>query len=256
MKFKVTLYLLLVLCFSACSQQQTRFQPPIPVGYKPAKPMVRDVPKTVYSPPATSVKVPFLPKKGGLIVIDPGHGGEDFGTYSKKIPKYQEKHLTLATARMLNNYLQQMGYETLMTRNEDVFISLDKRALIANIHKPKVFVSIHYNSAPSKDAEGIEVFYYRSDQDKSRTADSKRLAQAVLDKLLDATKAKSRGIKHGNLAVVRETKMPAILIEGGFLTNDKERENIKDASYMKRVAYGIALGIQDYIAKNGIVADR
>ncbi len=85
-----------------------------------------------------------------------------------------------------------------------------------------LFVSVHYNSAPSTSAEGIEVFYYGSDKGKERTQASKQLADSVLKNVIETTQAKSRGIKHGNLAVVRKTNMPAILVEGGFLTNEKE----------------------------------
>jgi N-acetylmuramoyl-L-alanine amidase len=106
---------------------------------------------------------------------------------------------------------------------------------------------VHFNSAPNPKADGIEVFYYKSEQDKGRSASSKALAQAVLKRVLDTTKANSRGVKHGNLAVVRETKMPAILVEGGFLTNEKEAEKIKDPAYHKKLAWGIAQGVRDYL---------
>ena len=134
-----------------------------------------------------------------------------------------------------------------MTRTDDTFISLEQRALFANRLNPRLFVSIHYNSAPSKDAEGIEVFYYREEDDKTRETRSKQLAQAILKKTLQHTKAKSRGVKHGNYAVIRQTNMPAVLIEGGFLTNANEMDKIKSTAYQKSLALGIAQGIQDYL---------
>ena len=157
---------------------------------------------------------------------------------------------------MVKNFLQQFGYEVILTRNDDTFIPLDKRSLFANEQKPRLFVSIHYNSAPSKEAEGIEVFYYKNDDDKNRMNKSKTLAQNVLDRTIQNTQAKSRGVKQGNYSVIRETNMPAVLIEGGFLTNSGEMEKIKNATYMKSLALGIAQGIQDYLAKDGILADR
>lgn len=189
-------------------------------------------------------------------MLDAGHGGEDFGTHSLGNPKYQEKYLNMSTTNMVKSLLQQFGYEVLMTRNDDTFIALDKRALFANQQKPRLFVSIHFNSAPSTDAEGIEVFYYLDSENKPRTTQSKALAQAILDKTLQNTKAKSRGVKHGNYAVIRETNMPAALIEGGFLTNTEEMEKIKNASYLKSLALGIAQGIQEYLAKDSVLADR
>ncbi len=191
------------------------------------------------------------PKSDVFIVIDPGHGGEDFGTHSNTKPKYQEKHLNLSTAQLLRTFLNKQGYKTIMTRSDDTFISLDRRAEFANEQKPTLFVSVHYNSAPSKEAEGVEVYFYKSDEDKVRTRESRLLAKAILDKVLDNTEAKSRGIKHGNFAVIRKTDMPAVLIEGGFLTNDSEMQRIKDPAYVKKLAWGIAQGITAYLERTG-----
>jgi N-acetylmuramoyl-L-alanine amidase len=208
----------------------------------------------VIMPPQNSYLVNYTPlshpkNQKCLIVIDAGHGGEDFGAHSNTLPHYQEKHLNLSTANLLQTYLSQLGYQTIMTRTDDHFIALDKRADFANEKNPDLFVSVHYNSAPSKEAEGIEVYFYRSEQDKKRTRESRLLAQCVLDDVLESTDAKSRGVKHGNFAVIRQTKMPAILIEGGFLTNDREMQKIKDPVYLKKLAWGIAQGIHSYLDK-------
>lgn len=180
-----------------------------------------------------------------LIVIDAGHGGKDYGTYSEKPPIYLEKSLNLATARMLRNFLQQMGYQTLMTRTQDEFISLEERAAFANNQKndAKIFVSLHYNSCPNPLAEGIEVYYYSKDANKRRVTSSKHLGDVILDHVCRTTQAKSRGVRQGNFAVIRNTTMPAVLIEGGFLTNEVEVVRIKDAAYLKRLAWGVAQGI-------------
>ena len=182
-----------------------------------------------------------------LVVIDAGHGGDDFGTHTLSKPKTHEKNLNLVTARMVNQYLQNLGYRTIMTRNDDRFISLKERAANANAYRAHLFVSVHYNSASSKQAEGVEVYYYRSEKNKVRTAESKQLAERVLDQVIKTTNANSRGIKHGNFAVIRETQMAAILIEGGFLTNESEAFMLKDPVYLKRVAQGIARGIHDFL---------
>ena len=182
-----------------------------------------------------------------IVMLDAGHGGEDFGTHSSTNPKYQEKSLNLSTTLLVRDFLQQFGYKVILTRKTDFFIPLEKRADLANESKVNLFVSIHYNSAPSKTAQGIEVYYYNSDVDKARTFRSKNLAKKVLDSVLGATQAKSRGIKHGNFAVIRETKMPAVLIEGGFMTNSQEMDKIKDPQYLKQIAWGITLGINEYL---------
>jgi N-acetylmuramoyl-L-alanine amidase len=189
-------------------------------------------------------KPPFRRK---LIVIDAGHGGEDLGTQSSTKPLYNEKHLNLATAKMLDGFLRQMGYATVLTRSNDTFITLEKRADIANKLKCDLFIIVHYNSAPAKKAEGIEVFFYRDDKDKERAMHSKNAAQLVLNKIIENTEAKSRGVKHGDLSVIRNTKMPAILVEGGFLTNEEEMQRLKDPRYLKRIAWGIAQGVQMYL---------
>jgi len=193
-----------------------------------------------------TVKPPLLMLKS-FIIIDPGHGGHDVGTQSTGKPRYQEKSLNLVTAQFVKSYLQQMGYRVLMTREDDRFISLEKRTKMANEQKPVLFVSIHYNSAPSAEAQGIEVFYYQSQENKMRTNKSKKLAQAILQYTLIETHAKSRGVKQGNFAVIRETNMPAILIEGGFLTNESEMQKIKDPAYLKKMAKGIVEGINEYL---------
>ena len=185
-----------------------------------------------------------------LIMLDPGHGGHDAGTQSISKPRYQEKSLNLATAQFVKTYLLQKGYKVMMTRETDVFVSLEKRAQLANQKKPTLFVSIHFNAAPSINAKGVEVFYYESKEKKERTTKSKKLAQALLKQVLAHTQAKSRGVKQGNYAVIRETNIPAVLIEGGFVTNEEELKQLKDPIYLKRLAWGITRGIEEYLAKN------
>jgi N-acetylmuramoyl-L-alanine amidase len=184
-----------------------------------------------------------------LIIIDPGHGGDDFGTTSPFKKNFHEKYANLATAQMLQTYLQQMGFRTLMTRQNDFFVSLPARSQFANQQNGDLYVSVHYNSAPAESAHGVEVFYYNSTENKERTAKSKELARDVLAKVIALTGAKSRGVKHGNLAVIRETKMPAVLIEGGFFTNQDEFNLLKDPNYVRKIARGIAQGVKEYVQK-------
>lgn len=201
--------------------------------------------KPFYPDELPLVKPPLIIQKA-FIILDPGHGGHDVGTQSISKPRYQEKSLNLVTANFLKEYLQQLGYKVVMTRHKDKFISLERRAQFANELKPDMFVSIHYNSAPSAEAQGVEVFYFQSRENKQRTAKSKLLAQAVLKQVLEATGAKSRGVKQGNFAVIRQTEMPAILIEGGFVTNEEELQKLKDPLYLKKLAWGVAKGIEEY----------
>lgn len=230
-------------------------------SYHPRNSVPYPPPRPNFSYPIEEVEVVIPPYPGDFmeasrvqvtqkacIVIDAGHGDEDFGTRSSSDPKYHEKSLNLTTALILNDFLQKMGYKTEMTRTKDEFIPLQGRADFANQRNADLFVSVHYNSAPTKKAEGVEVFYYKSEDNKPRSNASRKLAASILTQVIQITKAKSRGVKHGNFAVIRETTMPAILVEAGFLTNDEEMEKIKDPAYVKSIAWGIAQGIQRYLA--------
>lgn len=232
---------LLFLCFTACSHTVYVYTPLPGVG--------APVPIQVSEDPIGTANVTLKPQKKILIVIDPGHGGKDLGTHSRK-PPYQEKYLTLTTAYMLRNYLNQFGYEAVLTRKNDVFIALDKRSEFANERNPRLFVSIHFNSAPNKQAEGLEIFYYKAGKDKNRIKQSKKLANLINKNMISQTGAKSRGVKAGDLAVIRETNMPAVLVEGGFLTNEGEMTKLKSAVYLKKLALGMAQGIKEYLAQD------
>ena len=181
------------------------------------------------------------------IVIDAGHGGKDFGAQSHGSSKSQEKVLTLATGLFLNDALERMGYQTILTRGEDFFVPLKLRAEFANGNRAALFISVHYNAASNKEAEGVEVYYYPSETMQERTAESKVLAETVLRHLISDTSMKSRGVKKGDFAVIRETKMPAILVEGGFLTNEKEANRLRDPQVQKTIAESIASGIHEYL---------
>lgn len=181
-----------------------------------------------------------------LIFLDPGHGGLDFGAMIKS-PHVEEKRLCLATAHYIKRYLEQKGYRVSLTRSRDFFVPLDRRTSLANKARAGIFLSIHYNSCPNDTANGIEVFY--SEDSNTRSKISKKLAEAVLQTTALRTEAKSRGVKKGNLFVLKQTNMPAVLIEAGFLTNPEERDKIKQRDYLDKIAKGIAEGIDKFASK-------
>jgi len=178
-----------------------------------------------------------------LIVLDAGHGGSDEGT---RVRTFQEKKITLITVLLTKKQLEQMGYRVVLTRSRDAYVSLPRRVAIANKVKGSIFVSVHFNASPSKEAHGIEIFYNNS-KETWRARASKRLANCILYRLIDQTAALSRGVKEGNFHVIRETEMPAVLVEGGFVTNRDECALLKDREYLKRLALGIAEGIDKYM---------
>lgn len=186
---------------------------------------------------------PIIPKKPRpIIILDPGHGGTDEGA---KVRNLLEKKLTLRTCYLTKKHLEELGYKVILTRARDVYISLEGRVNIANRRNPSLFVSIHYNSSISPIAKGIEIFYYNSKQ-KERTQSSKKLADTLLRQLIQETAAASRGVKTGNFHVIRETEMPAVLIEAGFMTNVEERNLLRTQSYLNQLAKAIAIGIEKY----------
>lgn len=180
-----------------------------------------------------------------LIIIDAGHGGKDTGAVSPS-SKVIEKDLTLKTAKLVQKYLKEMGYSTYMMRTRDEFIDLDKRVAIASGKPQSVLVSLHFNSAKNRYAEGIEIFYSDDPEDGSRHLKSLKLAEFILKESTQMTKAVSRGCKPAAFRVIKNTNMPACLVEGGFVTNFREAKRLTSTRYLEKLAHGIASGINLY----------
>jgi N-acetylmuramoyl-L-alanine amidase len=240
MKFN-TVVLYLIIAFTAVSCGAPRRNPSL--GYTPQGYPVTRVEKVNY---VTQAPQPMPSVK---IFIDPGHGGKDEGAKSTTGPKCYEKSFNLTTAIHLEKYLRDYGYETVMTRGDDTFVPLRLRSAFANGNRANLFVSVHYNASENPKPEGLEVYYFESGD--QREDKSKKLAQLVLARLVSGTRSKGRGVKAGNLAVIREANMPAILVEGGFMSNPAELSRIKDPEYMRQVAQSIAQGVRDYLANEG-----
>lgn len=204
---------------------------------------MREAPNTASASMGNSV----LDKRYIRIAIDPGHGGKDPGTQSLGEPKYQEKYLALATSLMLEKHLIRLGYAPFLTRERDEFLELQERVDRAHGEEADLFVSVHYNAAPNRQAHGVEVFFYEKESNGSRREDSRRLASDVLEAVVSQTQARKRGVKHGNFLVIRNTHMPSILVEGGFVSNTEEMRKLADPEYLNKVAWGIARGIDDYL---------
>lgn len=191
-------------------------------------------------------KINNIKPKDRLIVIDPGHGGKDPGASS--ITGKKEKDFVLAASKKLDQKLSALGYNTLMTREKDEFIGLYERPAIANKLNADIFVSMHANAFGNNPAvSGIEVLYCPIESSKNKGKDQQILAKAVLDELIKTTGAKSRGIiKRPKLVVLRETKMPAILVEAGFLTNAAEEKLLFTEEYQNKIVDSIVRGIEYY----------
>lgn len=169
------------------------------------------------------------------VIIDPGHGGHDRGGHHGKV---YEKHLALDTALRLEYLLKQQGIRTKMTRRSDIFISLPGRVAMGNRHGKSIYVSIHFNHAWRREASGLETFYHG--------AEGKKLANLVQKGISSKLRTPNRGAKYARFYVIRNSKHPAILVEGGFVSNKRERERMKKAWFRQSLAEGIAEGIIKY----------
>lgn len=181
--------------------------------------------------------IPLRPDGKSLIVIDAGHGGKDPGATG--ISGVLEKDVNLAIALRVDELLkQEPDIITVMTRSEDTYPTLDERVKIANDLQADIFISIHANSG-SATASGTETLYTRDV--------SISLADAVHKYVIEAAGLNDRKVKHQNLKVTRETTMPAILLETGFLSNPLDEAVLKDSVVQDRIAAGIVAGIKEYL---------
>src|SRR5213078_4590636 len=168
------------------------------------------------------------------VVIDAGHGGFDRGGIpGQKIP---EKEMTLDVARRLKSVLTANGYRVVMTRESDVFVPLPTRVAIANSYRNAIFVCIHFNSTKRAGADGIETYFY--------SRDSLPLASAVHYFVAGGAPSPNRGVRRRGYYVLRKTKVPAVLVECGFLTNPNEGQYALSASYRQKLAEEIAAGVR------------
>ncbi len=226
-------------------------------------------------------KEPYKIKK---IVIDPGHGGKDSGACGTR--GLQEKAVVLDIAFKLRRLLHAYGYDIIMTRSEDIFIPLWKRADIANKTNADLFISIHANASQDNSASGMEVFYLSDAMDDySRSIESAEnaslsfedklhsqysfnfnhtraaiwdltcdayrresiiLSNIVLKNMTSVTNFKKRGVKCARFYVLKHTLLPSILIETGFVTNSSEESSLSQDKIRLNIANAILKGVLEY----------
>jgi N-acetylmuramoyl-L-alanine amidase len=196
-----------------------------------------------------------------LVVLDPGHGGSDTGARGRQSI---EKILTLDVAKRVERYLEAAGLNTVLTRTSDRTLGLDDRVTFASGKHADLFVSIHFNSGGS--AEGIETYSVPPSGAVSTSNPFRRffgnpdppcpnnrydeknvwLGHCVQRAALRATGAPDRGVRRARFVVIRDATCPAILIEGGFLSNRTEEQRILTTEYRDKLAKAIADGILEY----------
>jgi len=228
------------------------------------------------------------PKGQKVIVIDPGHGGKDGGAVGYR--KYREKVIVFDIAQQLKRELRNLGYKVYITRDRDKFIELRKRTAYANKRNADLFISIHANSVPRKSGysrhHGVETYFLAPSDSKraksvAATENTKDVAamnhfgkesflnflnkQKILasNKLAidlqkgmlsilrrSYSKIRDGGVRKGPFWVLVGAQMPAVLVEVGFITNPKEARHLVNKTYQKRLAHGLALGVENYFRMN------
>ena len=214
------------------------------------------------------------------IVIDPGHGGRDPGSYRGKV---REKDITLSMARRLAKRIRkEIGCKVYLTRNKDIYLPLERRTAIANMKKADLFISLHVNAHRNRRVHGIETYFLNMATDRNavmlaarenatseksisdlqrilndlmlntKIHESNRLAHQVEKGVLSGLNGRYRsvrslGVKQAPFYVLIGAQMPAILVETGFITNTTERKRLVTGVYQDKVAAGISNGIKGYI---------
>ena len=233
-----------------------------------------------------AAKQPKIKNKGqyllGKVVIDAGHGGKDPGASGRS--GLVEKDVTLDISKRLKVKLEAEGFQVYLTRSSDKFIALSKRPQIANNYNADFFVSIHVNAAKMKNAKGFEVYYLSeaADEAAKRLAENEnaslkfeeasykvnsgsnleailwdlvstenrtesiQLANNILKEAKSSLWINSRGVKFAGFYVLKSARMPAVLVEIGFITNRDEEERLKNSDYRDKVAEAVACGILNY----------
>ncbi len=242
--------------------------------------LVFDVYRGARAPAVAAVAPPPPPRRrAGIrtIVLDPGHGGSDTG--AKGPAGALEKELTLQLARTLRSQLQRrLPVSVVLTRAEDAELPLDTRVAVANQQKADLFISLHLNSSPERNAQGAETYFLSlvaSDERAARAAaaenasgdpltdlqlilwdlaqshhmaESQRLAGLIQEELNEALELRNRGVKQAPFRVLMGAAMPAVLVELGFLSNPREEERLLDPLYRSRLADALVDAVSRYRA--------
>lgn len=189
-------------------------------------------PPTVIFNPTDNKKSSGDKKK---VIVDAGHGGTDVGATSGGI---YEKDITLDVAKRVEKLLKQKGYQVVMTRSDDTYVSLQDRVAISEKNNPDIFVSIHVNSSVRPEITGVETHYYHQE--------SMALAQTVHSSFASAVQSPNRGLFKSKFYVINHTTVPAILVEIGFISNSGERAQLIGEKRKQATAKSIADGVQNY----------
>ncbi len=178
-------------------------------------------------------------RRSAAIMLDAGHGGSDPGAIG--VTGVNEKDIALEVTLKLAKALRSRGYEVILTRDRDGFVSLGQRADMCNEMLPMIFVSLHANWIDDPTFTGVMTFHFEG------AREAQALAHAIQRNLVLSTGAVNRQVRTANFFLLRETVTPAVLVEVGFLTNAGEEYKLRDPLYQQRIVDGLALGIDEYM---------
>ena len=190
-------------------------------------------------------QLPDIKRNKFYVVIDPGHGGLDPGAIG--IGGLRESEVVLDVSERVRNLLTEKGVKVKMTRNNEVDLDLPPRVSIANRTDADIFVSIHANASRGKrrDINGLETFYYSGWR-------GRLLAKYIQKQILKVSPGSpDRGVRQGRYFVIKNTRMPAVLVEIGFLTGRLDARRLEKSINRERIAYAITKGILEYLSKTG-----
>ncbi len=193
------------------------------------------------------------------VVLDAGHGGHDNGAMSIY---GAEKNYTLDTVLRARELLMAAGYKVVLTRSGDYFVPLDDRAAIANRYKSAIFISIHFNhggmgtgveaytlaprGVPSMMSDGPSISDFQECPGNARDAENMALATASHAALIMKTRMFDRGLKRARFVVIRDIKLPGVLLEGGFLSNPQDAKMIATPIYRQTLASAVLQAVENY----------
>ena len=207
----------------------------------PAQSTGRTIGRTIERDTTASAPLPNINNGRISVAIDPGHGGRDPGAVG--IGGLRETDIVLPIAKRVAELLEQQGVQAILTRTDEREIDLEPRVQLANRSRTDLFVSIHANSISLSrpDVNGAETYYY--------TDAGRELAQIIQNNVIQTTNMESRGIHSARFYVLRNTQMPAALVEVGFVTGAEDARLLSDPGFRNRMAEGIARGILQYIQR-------
>jgi N-acetylmuramoyl-L-alanine amidase len=189
------------------------------------------------------LQLPDIKRNKFYVVIDPGHGGPDPGAIG--IGGLRETDVVLDVSKRVKKLLSEKGVMVKLTRNNEIDLDLPPRVAIANKTDADIFVSIHANASRGKrrDINGLETFYYTGWR-------GRLLAKNIQKQILKVSPGSpDRGVRQGRYFVIKNTRMPAVLVEIGFLTGRLDARRLEKSIHRERIAYAITKGILEYLSR-------